>query len=234
MTVTVVVPWRPDGRHRDAAWSWVSARWRDAFPGWQLLQGAAPAGPWCKAAAVADALPDAAGEVLVVADADVWCDGVQAAVDAVASGAGWAVPHLRVHRLTEAATTAVLDGAPLEDRLPLAQRPYTGFAGGGMTVLPRAVYDEVPLDPRFAGWGQEDEAWALALTCLAGDPWRGSAPLWHLWHPPQDRQSRRWGSPASQDLWRRYHAARSDPSVMRAVLAEAAGEMCHAGSRDDS
>lgn len=233
MTVSVVVPWRADGGPRDAAWSWVWARWLAEFPDWQVLRGEAPLpGPWCKAAAVADALPRTAGELLVIADADVWCEETQTAVDAVASGAGWAVPHMRVHRLTETATAAVLDGTPLDGRLPLAQRPYTGFAGGGMAVLPRALYDEVPLDARFAGWGQEDEAWALALTCLAGPPWRGGAPLWHLWHPPQARLSRRWGSDASQDVWRRYHGARSDPPVMRAVLAEAAGEVHRAGSCD--
>jgi hypothetical protein len=89
-----------------------------------------------------------------------------------------------------------------------------------MTVLTRETYEQVPLDRRFAGWGQEDESWALALTCLTGAPWRGDAPLWHLWHPPQDRASRRWGSGASRALWARYCQAAADPDAMRALLAE--------------
>lgn len=218
VTVSVVVPWRPDGGPRDSAWEYLAWRWRRTHPNWQVVTGTAPDGPWCKAAAVAEALPRATGEVLIVADADVWCPGVTQAVDAVANGAGWAVPHGLVHRLTPDATMAVLAGGPLLG--PVVQFPYRGYPGGGMTVLTRETYEQVPLDPRFAGWGQEDESWALALTCLTGAPWRGDAPLWHLWHPPQDRTSRRWGSDASRALWARYCQAAADPDAMRALLAE--------------
>ncbi|GAA4082769.1 hypothetical protein [Actinomadura miaoliensis] len=226
--VSIVVPWRPDGCHRDAAWSYLRRLWEQRYTGWQILEGRPPDGGWCKAAAVAAAVERAAGEVLVVADADVWCEGVQAAVDAVTAGAPWAVPHWHVHRLTETATAAVLAGGRLDGELGgsrwrrLERQPYPGFAGGGLVVLPRVLYREVPLDPRFVGWGQEDECWALALTTIAGVPWRGEAPLWHLWHPPQPRTSSRWGSPASQALCRRYQAART-PAAMRRLLGEMPG-----------
>lgn len=225
--VSVVVPWRPDGAERNAAWAWVRETWAARFPGWQLVTGTPPDGAWCKAAAIAAALPQATGDVLVVADADVWCDGVLQAVTAVCEGASWAIPHDRVYRLDEASTRAVCDGAPLGVTYRLAQRAYTGFAGGGMTVLPRTIYERIPLDARFAGWGQEDEAWAIALTCLTGEPWRGTAPLWHLWHPPQPRLTRRWGSEAGRALWQRYHHARFDPHAMRALLAETRQEVTH-------
>lgn len=233
LTVSVIVPWRSDGGQRDAAWAWVRARWADRFPGWQVVTGSGPeGGAWCKGAAVSAGLPKARGDVLVLADADVWCEGVLQAVTAIAEGARWAIPHGQVHRLDEQSTATLLDGTAVTGRPSLTQSAYTGFAGGGMTVLPRATYDRIPLDARFAGWGQEDEAWALALTCLAGAPWRGTAPLWHLWHPPQPRTSRRWGSADSRALWQRYHSARSDPHAMRALLAEATEVKHHGGSRD--
>lgn len=104
-----------------------------------------------------------------------------------------------------------------------------------MTVLPRALYERVPLDPRFAGWGQEDGSWADALTALAGPPWRGDHPkqplhpMWHLWHPPQERTfpagrsaSRAIGSAEGLALRQRYRAAaRAGPGAMAALLAEA-------------
>lgn len=231
--VSVIVPWRSDGAHRDTAWAWVRARWRSRFPGWQVVTGAAPEGEWCKAAAITAALPEATGDVLVLADADVWCEGVLQAVTAIAEGARWAIPHDKVHRLDQQSTATLLDNTAVTGRPALAQAPYTGFAGGGMTVLPRATYTRIPLDPRFAGWGQEDEAWALALTCLTGAPWRGALPLWHLWHPPQPRDSRRWGSAENRTLWQRYHRARFDPHAMRALLAETMEEVGHGGPRHD-
>jgi hypothetical protein len=88
-------------------------------------------------------------------------------------------------------------------------------------VLTRGAYDLAPIDPRFVGWGQEDESWALALGCLAGPSWRGTAELWHLWHEPQVRQSRSVGSAASLALHQRYVRARRDPRRMAALVAEA-------------
>jgi hypothetical protein len=217
VTVSVIIPWRRGCPHREAALGWTLDRWRAA--GYEPVLGHAPDGPWCKGEAVADGLPHAPGEVLVIADADVWCDGTKEAISAVRDGAAWAVPHGKVHRLTQSVTAALLAGGPL--RADLAQPAYRGFEGGGITVLTADLYHQAPLDVRFAGWGQEDEAWALALRTLAGAPWRGDAPLYHLWHPPQQRLSRRWGSRDSQALYREYRRAARRPDRMRQVLAGA-------------
>lgn len=180
--------------------------------------GDAP-GPWNKAAAVMRAARASDADIVIVADADVWTTAIAAAVDAVLVGAPWAVPHARVHRLTEAATAAVRAGQH-HINLETVEPPYRGVAGGGIVVLPRDTLLEVPLDVRFEGWGQEDVSWAIALHTLAGRAWRGSADLIHLWHPPQPRVSRRTGSLAGSRLARRYAAARGNPDQMRALLAE--------------
>lgn len=218
--VSVVIPWRPGCPHREAALDWTLDRWQAA--GYEPVLGEHADGQWCKAAAVQSGLARANGELLVIADADVWTDGVGEAIDAVAAGAPWAVPHRLVHRLTQPATARALTGSP-PDRLPTEQPPYKGFEGGGITVLPRDLYEQVPLDSRYSGWGQEDESWALALRVLVGAPWRGTAPLYHLWHPPQPRLSRRWGTRDGMALHRRYRAAAQSPHRMRSLLDEIGG-----------
>lgn len=217
--VSVLVPWRPTPE-REAVWSFLRRRWAAEYPDWQVVEGDCGDGPWCKAAAVADALSRAEHDLLVIADADVWCDGIGDAVAALARAAAlWAIPHTRVLRLTEQATqVAIADGWP--PLLRFDQRPYRGYAGGGMTVLSRTWYERIPLDPRFVGWGHEDEAWASALYCLRGRPWRGLSDLWHLWHPPQQRTSRAAGSPASVELSGRYGAAARNGDAMTALLDE--------------
>src|SRR5690606_21183591 len=99
--------------------------------------------------AVADALARATGDILVITDADVWCDprAVEQAIRAVSrpvNPSPWAMPHERVIRLTQTATERVLagEGWPptpgeiliLTDRLAgtFAERPYIGVLGGGM------------------------------------------------------------------------------------------------------
>jgi hypothetical protein len=247
--VSVLVPYRgDDGGARDDAWAFIRDWWATHHPDWPLTQGHPGAGPWSKGAAVADALrrhPPAPGAVLVIADADVICPGIERAVAAVTAGAMWAKPHWRVYRLSEAATRAVYAGGPLPDpsravaRRHPTQRPagpfvesYAGIPGGGITVLPAARYQQAPLDPRFHGWGQEDAAWGHALTVQFGHPWTGSADLYHLWHPPPVRagrqepvagqatqMSRSIGNPAGLDLYHRYQAAKT-PAAVRAIIAD--------------
>lgn len=216
--VSVIIPWAPGVgcRHREAALAWTASKW--VGTGHEVVVGE-HTGPWCKAAAVADGLARATGDVLVVADADVWTPGWEGAVGRVVSGVPWAMPHGKVHRLTHAATQQVLDGHEPAREMDLTQSPYQGWPGGGMVVVRRDVYERAPLDPRFVGWSGEDESWAHALRTLAGPGWRGSAPLWHLWHPPQERMSRRWGSHAARALAARYARART-LEVMRALVDE--------------
>jgi hypothetical protein len=214
--IAVVVPWASGCTHRERALTYVVQRWAsERLP---VVLGHSSAERWSKGLAVADALRRTDASLLVIADADVWTDGVFDAIQRVRSGSPWAVPHRMVHRLTPEATESVLRGRWFDESLPAAEPPYPGFAGGGMVVLPRSVYERVPLDPRFVGWGQEDESWATALRTLVGRPWRGSARMYHLWHPPQERRNRRYGNINSVNLWRKYRAASGRPRLMDKLL----------------
>lgn len=214
MATAVLIPWRGGDRHREAALIYVAARYL-----WPVCLGLAGAGgPWIKAEGVANALTETAADVLVVADADAFTDATDEAVAAVEAGAPWAVPHISVRRLTEAATADVLAGAAPTFDHELEEPPYRAHLGGGIVVLRRDVYEACPLDLRFVGWGREDDAWGEALRCLYGRPKQGLGTLWHLWHPPQHRPDRKHGSEESEALYQRYLAARHQPAAMRALL----------------
>ena len=215
MSVAVVIPWRDGCSHRRRALEFVDGFWSARHPGWPVVYGEHPDGDWCKAIAVANALDHTSADMLVIADADVYCDGLAVAVECCQT---WAVPHRMLHRLDETATADLYaTGAPGPGR---TEKPYVGHAGGGIVVIRRDVYESCPLDPRFVGWGQEDDAWAHALTTLFGLPWRGSADLFHLWHPPQERLSRTTGSRDGRILYRRYRNAARSRVVMERLLAE--------------
>lgn len=221
MTVEVIVPWRAGCPHRESAWRWVRARWVEA--GWAMTVAELPDGPWVKAHAVNPAAQASAADVVVVADADCWSPAVGDAVAMVEAGRAWAMPHGRVWRFNEGFTQSVLVGAdPAACRPEWAtETPYWGVAGGGIVALRRDVALDVPLDPRFEGWGGEDHAWGFALRTLYGDPWRTEAPLWHLWHPPEPRMTRKVGSMRSELLRRRYFSAQGSVEAMRALVDEA-------------
>lgn len=222
MTI-VAMPWRDTGcPHRGASRSWVRARFAEMHPTWPITEASGTDGPFSRSAAILDAAADTADDVVIVSDTDVWCDDLGAAVDAVRRGATWAVPHGDVCRLDEETTAVVLaDPMARHDhaRLTLAEAPYHGHPFGGLVVLHRDMLDLVP-DPRFAGWGQEDDSAAVALETLVGPPWRGTAPLWHLWHPAPERDDRIIGNPDGWALYLRYCAASADPVAMRSLIEE--------------
>lgn len=222
MRVSVVVPYRGGQEHRDANWLFLRERWyrlaRSMSPNWEVITGACSDGPWVKADAIADALSRATGSILVVADADVWCEGVIGAVRQVSEERyPWAVPHLAVHRLTEAATRHLRDSNPIGHD-DLDEQPYEGVVGGGMFVIDRAAYENAPMDRRFKGWGQEDVSAGLAWATLYGQPWRGIDPLWHLWHPPMERMTRVAGSTEGLKLWQEYRRANHNRRLMRELV----------------
>lgn len=221
MDVDVLIPWQPGCPYRLRALGWVLDRY--VAGGWHPIVGTCPPGPWCKALAVAEALQSSDAEVVVVADADVWCTELQRAVDLVAGGTPWAMPHRDVVRFTEQATRRIIAGtdpaALTAERTHLEER-HEGAWGGGLVVLDRSTYDQVPLDVRFVGWGQEDKSWAVALSVLAGRPARLTGELWHLWHPPQQRQSRRVGSRQGEALREKYQARRGRPARLAALVDE--------------
>lgn len=218
MRVAVIVPWRSGCPHRERALDWVTEQFGAHHPDWPIIVSEHDDGEWCKAAAVDHGLNRTYADVLVIHDADVWVPNLAETVDNCTS---WAVPHTLVHRLDEHATDQIIEtGTPGEGR---ARRPYRGFAGGGITVVRRHVYEDAPLDRRFLGWGQEDASWAAALGCLYGPPWRGAADLWHLWHPPQPRVSYSVGSRQGEALYRRYRSAGGSPERMRQLIDEGRG-----------
>lgn len=223
MSVAVLIPWAGECPHRAAALDHVRAWYGRHFPDWQICIGEARTGAdWCKAEAVRNALVKTSADLLVIADADCFAPRIHEAVNAVtADHLAWAMPHYTVHRLSSQATREVIEDGTDPASFPrnvrhYAQMPYTGYPGGGIVIVRREKYLDCPLDPRFTGWGQEDESWAIALRSLYGPPWRpATGPLWHLWHPPQRRASRAVGSPASQELRTAYRKAAREKSMER-------------------
>lgn len=224
-SVSVILPYRDGCLYRRQNRDWVREFYRLHYPSWQVVECDEPGDPFSKAAAIRDGVRRSFGDVLVIADADLIVTNLRAAVAAVAQGqARWAIPHMNVHRLAWDATKQVLTGTdPRAVANRTAERIYRGLIGGGLVVIDRATFESCPPDPRFRGWGGEDEAWGLALQSLVGQPWRGHANLLHLWHPPAPRMERLRGNTANENLVMRYRNAKTRPA-MRSLVDEHIGD----------
>lgn len=210
MSTDIILPVGGECVYRASTRSWLTERWRSL--GYNVIEGYCE-GTWSKAVAVADALTRSTAEVIVVHDADSWSAATESAIVAVEQSADWSVPFAMVNRMTEAASQAVLDGAPFSGAKLL--KSHRMVPGGGITALTRELYERVPLDPRFKGWGYEDECWGVALRLTAGSPAIHQEHLWHFWHPPADRHPHKSESLNLRNL---YMRARRRPAEMRTLL----------------
>lgn len=221
----IIVPIGHLDAHRLRAWNWVHTQYSAQHPKYNVIVGRYHSRTWVKAKAVEDGLAQSRADTIVIADADVWIDKLDYYVDAVdVGGIPWACPHFRVFRFNPLGTSMVIGGMHPVDvalcRGVLAQTPYQRLLGGGIVILKRSLYDEVPLDPRFAGWGGEDSSWGLALATIAGRRVQGEELLWHLWHPPQERMTRVIGNEVSERLHQRYKQAAGNVGAMKELVAE--------------
>ena len=235
-----MIPFEPGvDEWRDAAFGFVTERYRRDFPDWEIVVGAPLRRPeshrgagdpwWSKGEALAEARSRTGAEVLVVADADVFVLRsalARTVAKVVERAAPWAMPYTTVRRLrpdvTRALYTAVEAGrgSVLDFQAErLDRHEYVGVRGGGIVVLPARSWDRVPVDPRFRGWGGEDEAWGRALSTLLGCGYHHDQHVWHLWHPHQTPGARAPLYPESVNLLRAYQAADEVPRLMRALIA---------------
>jgi len=225
MTVSLVVPAPREGAERVRNWRWLRGRYLRLFPDWELVEGFDAGEPYSKGRHLAAATAEAAGDVLVVADADVLLAPAVLldALAAIGGGAPWVVPYDPVYRLNEAATCAVVDGrwSPVPHELSLGHLERAvrrGPAGGGVVVVRASDYRRVGgIDPAFTVWGGEDISLGRALDTLAGPHVRLLAPAWHLAHPtlrPEDGR----GSPDNELLAGRYRDAMGDADAMAGLV----------------
>lgn len=216
--VSVIIPYRSDnGGHRDRNLAWVRSHLNDHHPDWQVVLSADDSdGPFERARLIREGVSRSCGDVIVVMDGDVHCPDLPDAVEAVQQGARWAIPHQLCHRMTDDATVEfIATGEPVE---VYDEDPYSATMTGGCVVLSRETFWRTPPDERFKGWGGEDQAWGYALETCEGPPVRFDGPMWHLWHPPQERMNRSVGNPKNERLRRQYQALRGNPVAMRQLI----------------
>lgn len=219
MTTAVLIPFVSEDKDRQAAFKAICNWWRDNF-GFQVIKGTAE--PYTKGAALNDAFARCNADILCIADSDCILQEPlrikEIVVDIERGQFEWAVPHGRVHRLTEKATNDFyLNGEC--DITDVHFPPYQGCKGGGLVILSRKAWETVGgIEPRFSGWGGEDVAFGFALELLVGKPHVGNGRLIHLWH--EEQGPKRPMSEISLKLVGLYQEARYSPAKMRALIAQ--------------
>jgi hypothetical protein len=228
VSVSVLIPTGiPDGRERSRNLAWIVRWWEREFPEFEVCVGESSTDPYQKAEAFNRARSQASGDVLILADGDCYTAPDQIrklAADAHHGVWGW--PWDALIRTGHPHASSITARTDTDLRVRDGDRKHGGTAGG-IVIMPAAYWDHVGgLDPRFVGWGGEDNALIASVAVFYGPPVRIPGPMFHLWHPVSPD---RWSpvDPARLEqpnwkLWARYRDAVT-PAEMLALIDERRG-----------
>jgi hypothetical protein len=217
LTVSVLIPYRPDGGERDRIFAWMQKRWQALFPNWDLVVSDDLGGEqFNKGQAWNLAANYAIGEIFVCTEHELAFNrqDLLDAVETVKGQGGWLLPE-RYYMLDREHTDHLL-AEPPEINIGIPVHPlYAWYAESPapIHVLRRDVFELVNgYDEHFPGWGHVDRAFVAAVDTLYMSHQRFRGSVFHMDH----------ARPKSVDcnpaLSRRYQQANGKRSAMRALI----------------
>jgi hypothetical protein len=223
MTTVVLVPYRADNGHRDRLWQHLRTQFWPHF-GWPVCVGEDPGeGRFNRSAALNAAASQQPWDVAIVADSDTWVPPPQLEqATKLAVKSGRLVSALTgVIELDPDCTEAVLSNRFSETTLSVGTvRTGELATQSSMLVVTRELWDNIGgFDPKFTGWGGEDNAFWRAAAILAGEPMRVPGYAFHLWHEPAAPDHWKRSDPGYRNnvaRWNRYRVARNAPQLRQA------------------
>lgn len=213
MALSIVVPWRTEPS-RVGPHEFVTTWWRGHFPNAEMIDADSGHEPFNRAASRNCGVKQAAGDVVVVCDADTIAspDAVTSAIEASADGR-LHFGYDRYGYLSQQDTETLMRGELVDPAL-------AGLHNSGVLVMtPDAWWSAGGQDETFIGWGGEDDAFHAACDALLGPSQWHPGWAYSLWHESASRIGQSEWIP-NRDRAARYINARTDSGAVLRLLGE--------------
>lgn len=213
MDTTIIIPFYGDDEWREKVMWWVHAYY--LAQGFEVEIGVSSRRS--KAEAVNNGVSFATGDKLAIIDADTVITAKQLSQGLLQGE--WVVPYNRCLNLTQEATEGLLDYEDLPfDLLPIEGERHKHNYAGGVNIISRRLFDEVGgFDPRYEGWGGEDESFGRAVDTMFQPAVFVPGDVYHLWHVEDDTK-KQFNQRVNLQMWKRYRWATGRQDRMRKVL----------------
>jgi predicted glycosyltransferase involved in capsule biosynthesis len=212
--VSVIIPISLNDEPRAQAFNWIKKFYENMFPEVELCIGVCNEKPFSKAKVINKTVEKSKGDILVIADADLFFEPslLEESIKQLETRA-WVIPFKRVLNISKESTHDLLETEPQWPvPINLETHPRRYAAMGGINIVPRQHFETVGgFDERFVGWGGEDDAFAASLNNLCGYVKRMDATLYHLWH--ERNNGGYYG--ANRQLLKAYYAGKE--SIQREI-----------------
>jgi predicted glycosyltransferase involved in capsule biosynthesis len=228
--ISLLIPFRNLEQRLDQ-FVWLEQRWRSLGDDFEIIVSEDDGvDPFSRSVAVNNAYKRSTADILAVVDADLWLDP-QIFLDAVKfitnNPKSWVRPCTDVYRIKKEITAEIIKQSP-NDEFPNITEEHChriSVATGGVCIFSRKQFETVGgMDPRFRGWGGEDNAWNIIMDRTFTDAQRWNKNLYHLWHP-RNRDDQ--GKPAypgqkttNEHLLQEYKTASKNPVSLESLIKD--------------
>jgi predicted glycosyltransferase involved in capsule biosynthesis len=229
METTIIVPFRSDNGPRQKIWDWVKTRYQNLYPKWDIIEYDTEEKPFNRGASRNEAVKQAKSKYIVLADADVVpvdYEYLHVAIDMLESGVNWVLPYDYYYNLNQQTTDLVLNESPnsiIDDDPTKDMCEFWRIQSwAGLIVMRKQDFIQTGgYDPRFKGWGYEDNAFAIKNDALIGAYSRIEYPCIHLWHPVSEGSGfTNENIEENRALYKRYESASRNRAKVQGIVNE--------------
>jgi len=187
--ISLLIPFRNLEQRLDQ-FAWLEQRWRSLGDDFEVVVSEDDGlDPFSRSVGVNNAYKESTADILAVVDADLWLDPqiFLDAVDFITNNPNsWVRPCTDVYRIKKEVTEEIIKQDPVSQFPTITEEDCEriSVAVGGVCVFSRGQFETVGgMDPRFRGWGGEDNAWNTVMDKKFSRAQRWHKDLYHLWHP---------------------------------------------------
>lgn len=188
--LSIIIPFKPDDGDRERNWNWLKKRYETLMPDAELCIDERNETPYCKSAAINDAVRKSTRDILLMVDADIVLNinDLEKAMNEVYDK-GIVAPS-RLVRFSESATNTILENNyfNVDDSFIDSNTQVFTSIFSGICLIKKEIfkkcggYDEV-----FKGWGNEDVAFVKCMHRVNGPIHKiPNFTMYHLHHQTDD------------------------------------------------
>lgn len=188
---SIIIPFETDNGPRARIADWITAYYQAHFPEAEVIvtgDAHAEGEPLNRSRMRNRGVAQATTNLLAIVDADCLLapETLREAVSLVRAGAPM-VQYASVTWLSEVGTAEIIATPPARWPAPngtqISRANDTPLLGLVFVLTRQTFTDAGGFDERFQNWGEEDPAFACAISAMAGPVVRNAHTAYHLWHP---------------------------------------------------
>lgn len=192
--ISILVPYKSDNGIRDKNWAWIEKRYTSLMPNAEICMGESTTELFSRSDAINNAARKATRDIFIIADSDITFDIEQIQLGlSMLSKYKFVVPFSHIIRLDSSLTNKLisypsnisLSSIDTNNCKKDTGTPY--YLVGGIGIIEKSTFFQCGgFDPRFQGWGGEDDAFSYVIKHLYGEFGRPTDNnMYHLFHPQE-------------------------------------------------